>query len=115
MKVIIAGSRDIKDYDLVLQAVQNFQREYGSITEVVSGCEPRGVDYMGEVWAQGHKVPIKQFPPDWKLGRRGGPIRNSQMAEYAEGLIVIHHASSGSLDMLGKALRKSLKVHEVRL
>lgn len=114
MKVIIAGSRDIPprlSYPLILRAVAEFEAQHGGITEVVSGGEPRGVDHQGETWAEAHMVPCTVFPFVQGKGKAGGPIRNSQMAAYADGLIVIHNGSSGSLDMLKKGQAQAKKRH----
>lgn len=112
MKVIIAGSRDIPpriSYPLILAAVQEFEAQHGGITEVVSGGEPNGVDRQGETWAEAHACPCRVFPFVQGKGRAGGPIRNSQMAAYADGLILIHHGTPGSLDMLKKAQAQARK------
>lgn len=112
MKVIIAGSRDIPprvSYPAIVQAVAVFEQKFGGITEVVSGAEPHGVDRQGETWAEANLIPFKQFPFVQGKGKSGGPIRNSQMAAYADGLIVIHHNTSGSLDMLKKAQAQAKK------
>lgn len=112
MKVVIAGGRDIPprvSYPLLLDAVQEFEAKYGGITEVVSGAEPNGVDRMGETWAEGLFIPIRKFPADWdQHSRAAGPIRNRQMAEYAEGLIVIHNVGRGSASMIREAKRQKL-------
>lgn len=106
MRTIIAGSRDIFDVDLVRQAVKNCT---WPITEVVSG-KARGIDTCGELVANELGIPIKPFPvskEDWEYyGMNAGKIRNGDMAEYAEALILIHNGSGGSLDMLKKAKRK---------
>ncbi len=101
MKVIIAGSRDITDYDLVCRAVIASGFE---ITEVVSG-ECRGVDKLGERWARSHGIKIEPFAYLRKLGSRGGPVRNEQMAKYADALIAIPRAgkSDGTDDMIRRA------------
>ncbi len=97
MKVIIAGSRDIHDYALLECAIlaSGF-----AITEVVSGvC--RGVDLMGERWAQEHSIPVKRFPYLGQYGKMGGPIRNKQMAEYGEALIALPSGTdSGTHNMI---------------
>jgi hypothetical protein len=108
MKVIIAGSRTITDYQLVEDAVS----ESGlKITEVVSG-RAQGVDTLGEVWAARHSVPVKPFPADWNThGKSAGPIRNRQMAEYADALILIWDGKSrGSFNMLQTARSCGLKI-----
>ena len=83
MKVIVAGGRDFKDYDLLKCTLDSFQQEYGNITEVVSGGA-RGSDKLGEQYANENNIPIKRFVPDWKgLGKKAGFVRNRQMGDYA--------------------------------
>ncbi len=113
MKVIIAGGRDIFFYDALEKAIETcpFKDE---ITEVVYGGAT-GVDRMGKCWANEHSIPVKTFNADWaSYGKAAGPIRNGQMAEYADALILIWDGkSSGSGDMLRRAKAKNLKIHEV--
>lgn len=90
MKVIIAGSRDIPSRK-AQDAVQDCIARSGwrdLITEIVhGGC--RGIDRAAHDVAEG-LWPIKVFPADWNLyGRAAGPIRNGQMADYADALIAI--------------------------
>src|SRR5690606_17166906 len=98
MKTIIAGTRTLDDASLVDNAV----RECGwSISEVVSGC-CRGVDALGSQWADRNSVPVVLFPADWdSFGTRAGPLRNREMARYADALILIWDGKSkGSSSML---------------
>lgn len=104
MKVIIAGSRNIKDYKLVVDAI----RASGySITEVVSGCAT-GVDTLGEQWARANDIPIKEMPADWaRHGNSAGPQRNRAMAEYADAAIVVWDGySRGSRNMIENMIRR---------
>ena len=125
MKIIIAGSRTITEYEIVLQAIQNSGFE---ITEIVSG-KARGVDTLGERYAKENNIPIKEFPADWdnidvegavirihpisakKYNVKAGFVRNAQMAEYADGLIAITNGSSGTADMIKEAKRNNLKIY----
>lgn len=92
MKTIIAGSRDIDDYALLCEVLEEVP---WTVTEVVSGhCMPTGnhpklsVDLLGERWAAEHGVPVRLFPAKWKeLGKRAGYVRNVEMA--------LHVAASG--------------------
>jgi predicted Rossmann fold nucleotide-binding protein DprA/Smf involved in DNA uptake len=112
MKVIIAGSRDINDYNIVLSAFSSCPFE---ITEIVSGCA-KGVDTLGEQVADLICVPICKFPADWnKHGKAAGPIRNKQMADYADAAIVIHNGSRGSLNMIEQMKKLNKPVYEVKL
>jgi hypothetical protein len=118
MKVIIAGSRILKKYDTVKEAIEKSGFE---ITEVVSGGNRShdpvthlcyGADYYGECWAEENKVPVKRFPPNWDLyGKAAGPIRNREMAEYADAVIAIRiNKSRGTSNMIEEAQKKNLKI-----
>ena len=104
MKVIIAGTRSVHDYSLVVQAVQ--RSGYG-ITEVVSGCAT-GIDRLGEQWARANNVPIKEMPADWnRHGNSAGPQRNRAMAEYADAAIIIWDGQSrGTRNMIENMIRR---------
>ena len=101
MKVIVAGSRNITSLGAVYHAIKGAEKEGITITEVVSGCA-RGVDTIGELWADFKQLKLTKFPADWdKHGRSAGPIRNQEMADYADALIVVWDGkSSGSKNML---------------
>lgn len=107
MKVIIAGSRSITSYEAVRKAIAASSFE---ITEVVSGGA-RGVDRLGERWADENDIPITQFIPDWNIGKQAGYLRNIEMADYADALIAVYDgASKGTQHMIDIATRKNLKV-----
>lgn len=114
MKVIIAGGRNIKDKELVLNSVIKANLE---IDEVVCGMA-HGVDLLGKELADEREVPVEPFPADWiKHGKAAGPIRNKEMAEYADALILIWDGKSkGSANMkkemkaLGKPIYETIVV-----
>lgn len=110
MKVIIAGSRTITDQNIVDHAVFNSGFR---ISEVVCGGA-RGVDRLGKQWARGY-TPVKMFPADWDThGKAAGHIRNTQMAAYADALILVWDGESrGSADMIQKARAHDLYIYEV--
>jgi hypothetical protein len=110
MKTIIAGSRSITDYSEVWGAVNDVEFQ---ITEVVCGMA-KGVDLLGKRWAEKNRVPVKEFPADWDAhGKAAGPIRNRQMAEYAEALILVWDGQSkGSANMLQEAKKRGLKIYQ---
>lgn len=67
-----------------------------------------GVDTLGYRWAQCNNIPIKEMPANWNRdGKKAGPIRNRDMAEYADAAIVIWDGSSpGSRNMIENMLRR---------
>lgn len=104
MKVIIAGSRQVEDYKLVAEAMK---RCGFKVTEVVSGCAT-GVDRMGEVWARANNVPVKEMPANWfNHGKAAGPIRNREMADYADAAVIIWDGKSrGTRNMINEMIRR---------
>lgn len=108
VKVIIAGSRSIKNGDTVTSAIMEsgFQ-----ITEVVTGMAA-GVDLLGEEWARYNYVSIVRFVPDWDThGKKAGILRNIEMANYADALIAVWDGESkGTKHMIDYATKRGLKV-----
>lgn len=98
MKVIIAGSRGIRDYTVVEKAIAS---SGFTITELVSGTA-RGVDRLGEQWAEKYNIPIKKFPAAWReYGPKAGALRNREMGRYADALVAVWDgASPGTKNMI---------------
>lgn len=109
MKTIIAGSREITDYAVLLQAIKGCPFP---ITSVVSGCA-RGIDTLGEQYAQENSLKLYKFPADWSTyGKRAGYIRNAEMADNAEALLAVWDGNSrGTKHMINTAIQKGLEVH----
>lgn len=110
MKVIIAGSRNFNDYEKLCVFCDKILCNQTNI-EVVSGTA-NGADKLGEKYANERGYSIKQFPADWdKYGKGAGFRRNSQMAEYADALIVFWDGlSKGTKHMIDLARRSNLKI-----
>jgi hypothetical protein len=95
--VIIAGSRDIKDYDLVRSAVEDFQREYAEITEVVA-VSAKKFDAFVQRHCEENLLKYKRLPVEWNGGGGNGDRpydpaarrkRNWRACQWAAGLITI--------------------------
>jgi len=108
MKTIIAGGRDY-----VLTENDRIRLDHLPITEVVSGGA-KGADQGGEFWARLNGIPISSKKPDWtKHGRAAGPIRNEEMAKYAEAC-VLFPGGKGTADMAARAKKHNLKIYDYR-
>jgi hypothetical protein len=120
MKLIIAGSRTI-NADSLLNGIILFLGLDTKISEVVSGTA-NGVDKSGEKWALemqrlcGHMGPkISRFPAEWDThGKVAGPIRNAQMADYADALLLIWDGESrGSANMKKQMEKRGKPIYEI--
>lgn len=102
MKTVIAGGRGYaltKDDIMWLDTLP--------ISEVVSGGA-LGADIGGEQWARTKGISVKRFPADWAThGKAAGPIRNAQMAEYADA-VVLFPGGRGTASMRSEAKKAGL-------
>lgn len=106
MKVIIAGSRSIKDYNLIESCINRLDL---NISLIISGGA-NGPDKLGEMYAVNNNIPISQYLPDWnKFGKKAGILRNIEMAKNGEILIAFHDLSSkGTKHMIDECINRGL-------
>lgn len=109
MKLIIAGGR-LYQFNTEDHA---FLGTLEGISVVVSGGAP-GADLEGELWAEAEGIPVKKFPADWpRHGRAAGPIRNRQMAEFADA-VVLFPGGRGTASMFKEASKANLEIFDRR-
>ena len=120
IRIIIAGSRDFSDYQLVRRVMSEVAGTYPrERLEIISGGA-RGADTLGEMFAERNGLKLTRFPADWdKFGKRAGILRNRQMAEYAgeDGMLVAFwdEISRGTKNMIETAKELGLFVRIVSL
>lgn len=121
--LIIAGCRTVTEPQfeaLVVPYLDTLQRPslvisggnkvWNPVTrEIVSGA-----DYWGEKWARARGIPVRQILPKFTtLGKKAGPIRNSEMAQIGEALVAIwdgHSRGTGDIIRKMQALRRRLRI-----
>lgn len=90
MKYIIAGGRDFNN----LAAMDKVLKSFNDITEIVCG-DARGADTWGNIWASRNNISVVHFPANWNtFGKEAGFIRNTEMADYADGVIAFWDGQS---------------------
>ena len=134
MKIIIAGSRTINDYNLLKQVMLK-SNAASKATEIFSGAA-KGVDKLGERWAKENKIKLTLFPARWQdldapgaiidvhphpqidgyYNSRAGIQRNEEMGDKADALVALWDGKSrGTKHMIDymKKLGKKVYVHQV--
>ena len=115
-KVIIAGSRDFNDYELLKTKVDNIlsQKKNTHKIYILSG-KARGADSLGERYAVEHFLEVLFFPADWDtFGKCAGFKRNVEMANEADALIAFWDGEShGTKHMIDIATKKGLLVRTI--
>lgn len=111
MKTIIAGTRTCPQKH-VLAALEACP--WTSEISLVLCGGAKGADHWGQEWAVSTDRLVEYFPAEWmRHGKKAGPIRNREMAEAAEALILVWDGKSkGSANMKREAERMGLKIWE---
>ena len=113
MRTIIAGSRKITDYKIVLNAIRKSIEISGIRPTVIISGGAKGVDRLGEKFAKEFEFPLELYNAEWdKYGNRAGFVRNEQMALVADALIAIWDGESkGTMHMINLAKKYGVKTY----
>lgn len=114
-RLVIAGSRDFADYDLLRREVDKLLSGRTNVT-IVSGTA-RGADRLGERYAAEHGMKIERFPAEWAKYHQGaGPVRNEKMVKSADAVIVFwDRESSGTKNIIECARKENVPYKIVRV
>ena len=112
--VVIAGTRYFDDYDLLKEKCDYFFSNKWP-TSIICG-EAAGADTLGKKYAMSHRIHVQSFPANWdKYGKKAGYIRNEQMADNADAVIVFWDGiSRGSKNMIDIAHERGIPCRVVR-
>jgi len=112
MKLIVAGGRGYHLTQADYLRLNEIHVKTRILTLVSGGAS--GADADGEEWARRLYIPIRRFPADWKAhGKAAGPIRNRQMAEYADA-VVLFPGGRGTENMYQEAKKAGLEIYDFR-
>lgn len=115
IKVIISGGRDFENYALLKFKCNAILKDINDEIQIVSGGS-KGADTLGERYAKDKGFICKRFEAEWdKNGKAAGPIRNEEMAKYADYLIAFWNGKSiGTKSMISKAQNVGLKIRIIK-
>lgn len=115
IKVIVAGSRTFKNYQLLSERLDHLLSELDDPILVSGGAA--GADKLGERYAFENLLEMRIYHADWDAhGKSAGPVRNGEMVAFADVLIAFWDGKSpGTKDVIEQAKRKNLQVKVVRI
>ena len=103
MKLLIAGSRCIKDFDLSLYIPCDVD------TIICGGAN--GIDRLAEEYADQHRFSKYVFRPHYDLYGKAAPlVRNRQMVDIADAVLIIWDGRSKGTKYTMDYARKSFTV-----
>lgn len=121
--VMVAGTRTLRDYDLVREKLDYYTRNLTHVT-IVTGewryiwhgeARWQGADLAAERWASERKFPYRQFPPEFEKYPKNAQsgafhARNREMVEFiaAQGgfAVVFWDCESPGTDSVINLLKK---------
>ncbi len=114
-RVVVAGSRDFNDYSLLSAELDKLLAGQSNII-IVSGTA-RGADRLGERYAAEHGLKIERYPAEWeRYHKAAGPIRNAQMVQNADAVIVFwDNESSGTKNIIECARKENIPYKIIRV
>jgi SLOG family YspA-like protein len=116
MRVLVCGGRDFDDVGLMISVLDRLHTEK-SFTVLIHG-NARGADRIADAWAWRMGVPCESYglpQGEWdELGKKAGPLRNQRMLDEGKpDLVVAFPGSGGTKDMVRRAVKAGVAIHEV--
>ena len=120
---VVTGSRDGGNWREFVDSVLDRYFDAFGMPDTLAHGDARGVDTLAKEWAERKGITPTPFPADWDThGTAAGPIRNSEMVNWAVAqrdhqrkvVFIAFPGSKGTADCLRKAKRAGLMIREWR-
>ena len=106
----IVGSRNFNDYNLFKILIDEYIEDNGKPSKIISGGAS-GADSLAKRYAIENNIDLIEYKPDWSLGKKAGPIRNSKIVENCDCIIAFPSRSGrGTQDTINKSQNKNIPV-----
>lgn len=110
-RVLITGSRNWSDWQLIKDVLVDVCKDDEGIT-IVSGDCPTGADRIATDLAEMRGWKIEKYPANWEMyGKSAGPIRNKRMVELGADICVafIRDSSAGATNTANLAQKAGIE------
>lgn len=109
--ITIAGSRGFNNYAFlsreVSKIISNHNINVNDVVIISGGA--KGADKLGERYAMDNNMSLDLHPADWSKGRYAGMIRNREMANISQMVIIFWDGmSTGSKGMYDICIEKNI-------
>lgn len=110
VRIIVAGSRGWDDYRLLNDVISTVVSMLDQPVLFISGKAKSGADDLIIRWCEENEILCMECPADWdKHGKSAGYVRNAEMAEIGNRLIVFWDGvSKGTKHMIDIAKAKNI-------
>jgi len=110
MRLLVAGSREGVRRDRVQAFLTRITADLDHEPEMLIHGDCRGVDHAARDWAMDRGIPTRAYPADWdKHGKKAGPIRNREMAEFCDTAILFRVGKSRGTTSMANELDRFRK------
>ena len=92
IRLLIAGSRSFTNYADMVNAIYSYY-SVDQIAAIISGGA-RGADTLAKRFAVEHEIAYEEYLPDWSIGRQAGILRNIDIVNVADEVIVFWDGKS---------------------
>ena len=117
-RLVVAGCRTFTDYSKLSDELDRYlQNKITRFNVIIISGNADGADKLAERYATEHNLSLERYPALWKkYGKSAGPIRNRQMAEVADAVIVFWDGESkGTKNMIESAKQANISCKVVRI
>jgi hypothetical protein len=116
MRVLVTGSRNWENWDLLNKVLTDVCAEQRNVTIVHGHC-PTGADAMADWWGELAEVQVERHPANWKQwGKSAGFRRNAEMVLLGADVCVgfIRNKSRGATMTVDLATKAGIPVKVYR-
>ena len=131
VKLIVAGSRNFRDRDLVYKWLNHLLQNYKHSEVVILDGGAKGPDSFGGDYGRMKGIDVWDFPSDWKnlespickvknnqygeYNALAGLNRNKDMGDNASHLVAFNQGTSGTNNMVAYSTKLGLTVKEIKV